>query len=342
MTTGTPLISVVIAARNEERHIAECLRGVLAFESPPGGFEVIVADGMSDDRTREIVDAIAAEDHRVTLLDNPGRTASSGLNAGIRAAKGELIVRVDAHSEYAPDYLVRCVEVMEATGADNVGGPTLAKARTYQQRAIAAGFHSKFAVGGSRFHQPDYEGYADTVTYGCYRKAKLLEIGLFDEEMIRNQDDEVNLRLLRAGGRIYQSPRIRSWYYPRATLGELFQQYFQYGYWKVRVIQKHRIPASVRHLVPGGFVSALILLSILAPFVNSAALALALLAGVYVGAVLVASVVSASKSGWDLLPILPLVFFFYQIGYGLGFLAGIWDFLILRRRGRVTRLSRRS
>ncbi len=337
----TPLISVIIPARNEERHIGQCLRGVLSFESPPGGFEVLVTDGMSEDATRGIVESVAAEDPRVTLIENPGRTASSGLNAGIRAAKGELIVRVDAHSEYSPDYLARCVEVMNQTGADNVGGPTLAKARTYQQRAVAAGFHSKFAVGGSRFHQPDYEGYADTVTYGCYRKSKLLEIGLFDEELIRNQDDEVNLRLVRSGGRIYQSPRIRSWYYPRATLGELFQQYFQYGYWKVRVIQKHRIPASIRHLVPGGFVAAVILLLVLALFLKLAQLALALVVGTYLGAVLIASLAAASKDEWDLLPIMPLVFFCYQIGYGLGFLAGIWDFLILRRRGRLTGLSRR-
>lgn len=334
-------MSVVIPARNEERHIEECLRSVLAFESPPGGFEVLVADGMSDDETRGIVESVAATDSRVRLIDNPGRSASSGLNSGIRAAKGELIVRVDAHSEYAPDYLVRCVEVMNETGADNVGGPTIAKAKTNCQRAIAAGFHSQFAVGGSRFHQPNYEGNADTVTYGCYRKAKLLEIGLFDEELIRNQDDELNLRLIRSGGSIYQSPRIRSWYYPRATLTQLFLQYYQYGYWKVRVIQKHGSPASIRHLVPGGFVATVILLATLAPFLYGAQLGLMFVLGIYLVAVLAASILSAARAGWDLLPIMPLVFFCYQIGYGLGFLAGIWDFLILKRSGRLTRLSRR-
>jgi len=351
---SAPMVSVVIPCRNEARHIEACLRGVLGFEEPAGGFEVIVADGMSEDGTREILARIVAEDPRVRLVDNGKRTTPAGLNAGIRAARGEIIVRIDAHSEYAPDYLCQCLQVLHETGADNVGGPALTRATSYLQRAIAAAYHSRFAVGNSPFHQPHYEGPADTVVYGCFRRERLLEVGLFDEDLIRSQDDELNFRLLRAGGRIWQSPRIRSWYTPRDTLGSLFRQYWQYGYWKVRVIQKHGSPASLRHLVPGTFVSTLLLLLLLAPFLPWARSALAMLSGTYGLAVGAASVLTATRSrvdrstpgpdraGWLLLPLLPVVFACYHLSYGMGFLFGVADFVLFRRaEGRFSALTRR-
>ncbi len=338
--SDSPKVSLIIPCRNEARHIEACLRGVLAFEEPDGGFEALVADGMSEDGTREIIQRLAAEDPRLRLIDNPQRTTPHGLNAGIRAARGEIIVRIDAHTEYAPDYLVQCLRVMQETGADNVGGPALTRARSYLHRAIAAAYHSRFAVGNALFHQPDYEGPVDTVPYGCYHRERLLELGLFDEELVRNQDDELNLRLLRTGGRIWQSPRIRSWYTPRSALTALFKQYFQYGYWKVRVIQKHRLPASIRHLVPGGFAACCSLLLLLTPWFEWARYALLVLTGTYLTAALLAAVLVAKKTDWRLLPVLPIVFACYHFGYGLGFLAGIWDFVIRRRSGRFTALTR--
>jgi succinoglycan biosynthesis protein ExoA len=337
---ASPAASIVIPCRNEVKHIAACLESVLAFDDIGGGFEVIVADGMSTDGTREIIARITERDKRVRLIDNPKRQTSAALNAGIRAACGDIIVRIDAHTEYAPDYLRQCLAVSDATQADNVGGPALTKADTILRRAICAAYHSRFAVGNASFHQADYEGYTDTVPYGCWRKVKLLEIGLFDEELIRNQDDELNLRLTRAGGKIYQSPRIRSWYAPRASLMQLFRQYWQYGYWKVRVIQKHRIPASVRHLVPGAFAATLILLLLLSPFVIIARGLLMALIGIYAGAVLGASLITAWHSEWKFLPVLPAVFACYHLGYGLGFLMGIIDFVVLKRRGRFAALTR--
>jgi glycosyltransferase involved in cell wall biosynthesis len=332
---GVLAVSVIIPCRNEKAHIEPCLRSILAFESPLEGFEVLVVDGMSDDGTREVVARIAAEDPRVRLIDNPRRTVPCGMNLGIMAARAPVIMRIDAHAECAPDYLVECLRVMEATGADNVGGPCRTRARTYWQRVNAAAYHSPFTVGNARFHFPNYEGEVDTVVYGCYRKQTLLDLGLYDEELTRNQDDELNLRLIRRGGRIWQSPTIRTWYYPRASLAGVFRQYSQYGYWKVRVIQKHRIPASFRHLVPGAFVAAVGLGAFLAPWLPPVRWAWLGLLGLYFSCSLIASAWTARREGWALFPALPLVIGAYHFGYGWGFLQGLKDFLL--RRGRERR-----
>jgi glycosyltransferase involved in cell wall biosynthesis len=341
---------------------------VLAQEMPQGGFEILVADGMSEDGTRQMLERIAAVTSPlvsgpvvsspvvsgpiVRLIDNPGRIAASGLNAAIGAARGDIIIRMDAHTEYAADYVCQCVATLRRTGADNVGGAARTRADTYMQKAVAAAYHSPFAVGGAHFHDPEYEGYVDTVTYGCWRREAFEKSGCFDEELVRNQDDEHNLRIIRGGGKIYQSPKIKSWYKPRGSLGTLFKQYMQYGYWKVRVIQKHKLPASWRHLVPGAFVLALMLLFLLStlsflrshmgppttdhgPLTTGLCLLspflLGFLLALYGSCVLGAALVTAAKTEWKLLPVLPPVFACYHFGYGLGFLRGILDFALLRK-----------
>jgi len=317
-----------------------------------------VADGMSDDGTQEILRSLENTEPRLKVINNPGLIVSTGLNVAIRAARGEIIVRMDAHTEYATDYVRECVAVLQATGADNAGGPARTKAQTVIERAVSAAYHSPFSVGGARFHNPDYEGYVDTVTYGCWPRSTFEKFGLFDEELVRNQDDEHNLRITRGGGKIYQSPKIRSWYRPRGSLTALFRQYLQYGYWKVRVIQKHKLPASWRHLVPATFLLALVLLFLLSVFsillsafvpnshlsalsipislfsfqVSAFSVSFVAALGSYLLAMLVASVVAAAKTEWKLLPMLPLVFCCYHFGYGFGFLRGVWDFIIRRRR----------
>jgi glycosyltransferase involved in cell wall biosynthesis len=336
-------VSLIVPCRNEARSIEGCLRSVLAFDEPAGGFEVVVVDGMSEDGTRQIVERVAGEDRRVRVLDNLGRKTPRALNIGICAARGAIVIRIDAHTEYAPDYVCQCLAVMAETGADNVGGPARTRATGTMHRAISAAYHSRFAVGGAAFHQEDFEGYTDTVPYGCFHKQRLIEIGLFDEDLDRNQDDELNLRLCRSGGRIWQSPRIRSWYTPRDNLYDLCRQYGQYGYWKVLVLRKHRIPAATRHLVPGSFVGVLVLLALLAPLVPAARGALAALVALYSLALLAASGLTASRTEWRLLPVLPAVFASYHLPYGVGFLLGTWDFLVRgRAKGRLGALTRRS
>jgi glycosyltransferase involved in cell wall biosynthesis len=345
----TPEVSVIVPCRNEFDQIESCLRSIINQQEPPGGLEIVIVDGMSDDGTRDILKNAAEQDSRIRLVDNPARITPCGMNCGIRAARGRWIARMDAHSRYAPDYLVRCLEVTGETGADNVGGSVVTEGHTRIQKAIAAAHHSPFSVGGARWHNPDYEGKADTVFGGFYKREIFERIGFFDEELVRNQDDELNLRLSRSGGKIWQSPRIKSWYHPRNSLFALFRQYTQYGYWKVRVIQKHKLPASWRHLVPGGFLmllSCLLLTAALGSFRGYSLLLcwapLILVLGCYGAGILAASMATAARTEWRLLPVLPLVFPCYHFGYGYGFLRGIWDFVALRKRageqfGQLTR-----
>lgn len=339
---SAPRITIIVPCRNEVRHIEACLRSVLSFEEPPGGFEVVVADGMSDDGTREVLARLASADPRVRFVDNPARITPCALNAAIQAARGEIIVRIDAHARFAPDYLRLCVQTLTRTGAQNVGGPTIAEGKTYMQQAIAAAYGSAFAVGGSRFHDATFEGYADTVPFGCWPRPVLEKLGLFDEELVRNQDDELNVRILRSGGKIWLNPRIRSWYSPRASLSHLFKQYWQYGYWKIRVMQKHRLVLKARHVGPGLFAALLFLLSALAPFLWMARAMLALQVVSYTLALLLASAIASGRHGWRLFPVLPAVFTAYHLGYGFGSLAGVWDFLIRgRKSGRYVELTRK-
>ena len=344
VSNESPRVSILIPCRNEAMTIENCLGSVLLQQAPAGGMEIIIADGMSDDGTREILRRVQSHEPGIRVIDNPGRIVSTGLNAAIRAAEGNILLRMDAHSEYAPDYVRHSVAVLESKEADNVGGPARTKPKTYLERAVAAAYHSPFSVGGAKFHDVNYEGYVDTVTYGCWRKEAFARFGYFDEELVRNQDDEHNLRIIRGGGKIWQSPEIRSWYRPRGSLRTLFTQYMQYGYWKVRVIQKHKLPASPRHLVPGAFLLTLIgsfllsafsfLLSPLNPNFGFqlSAFSFLLLLSAYALALFMASVVTAGKSEWKLLPILPIVFMCYHFGYGYGFLRGVWDFGIRRLR----------
>jgi len=333
MTTynSNPKVSIVLPCRNEQGYIQECLESILQQLPPAGGLEILVADGMSTDGTREYLQQAATAHPQIRVLDNPGRIVSTGLNTAIRAARGDIIVRMDAHTIYAPDYVRQCLAVRDQTGADNVGGPMQTTATKYMERAIRAVFHSAFAVGGARSHLAGYEGSVDTVIYGCWEKKLFERIGYFDEELVRNQDDEHNLRLTRAGGKIFQSTRIRSWYHVRGSLKALFRQYMQYGYWKVLVIRKHRMPASWRHLVPGAFVGSLCV-SAAASLFWLPALWMALgLAALYAAATLVAAVVIAARTQWSLLPVLPVVMACFHCGYGYGFLRGILDFVILKK-----------
>ena len=330
-TTTAPRVSVVIPCRNEEHYIRTCVSSILSGQEPAGGMEVLVADGMSDDGTRTVLEQLCREHPNVRVLDNPQRSIPCGLNVGIRAARGEVIVRCDAHSWYAEDYVVRCVEALDRSGADAAGGPWIARGEGYVRRVVSAAFRSPFGMGGGKAHDADYEGPVDTVYLGCWRKARLIELGLFDEEMIRNEDDELNLRIKRSGGVIYQSRDVHSAYTPRNRLLQVFRQYYQYGFWKVCVIRKHRIPASPRHLVPSLFVLFLALGLVAALMHPVLAWGYLAVLGLYILGNLAASMKAASREGWDLLPLLPVVFIIFHVAYGLGFLHALLHFVVLRR-----------
>lgn len=330
-----PLVSVVLPCRNETGHIEACIQSILAQDQPEGGMEIIAADGMSTDGTRQYLDEMAGRHPQLRVIYNPGRIVSTGLNAAIRVARGEFIVRMDAHSTYAPDYIRQCLAVMKETGADNVGGPMQTWAHTYKEQAIRAVTHCPWVLGGARSHQPSYEGLVDTVIYGCWNRAVFDRVGFFDEELVRNQDDEHNLRLTRSGGKIYQSPRIRSWYRVRSSLTTLFRQYMQYGYWKVLVIRKHQRPASFRHVVPGVFVGSICFLIALGLFWRPALLAAAGLILVHAMAAITLSLAIAARTKLTLFPLLPGVIWCFHFGYGYGFLRGILDFVLLHNAPQI-------
>jgi len=325
------MLSVIIPCRNEATRIASVLDCLLAQKMPEGGLEILVADGMSSDGTQEVVRQVASRDARVRLLQNRQQFTANGLNLAIREARGRFIARIDAHSSYASDYLYECMAVLRSRGADNVGGAWIARGDGYVSRAIAAAFQSPFAVGGARSHTAVYEGPVDSVYLGCWPKTTFEKYGGFDEELVRNQDDEHNFRINRGGGTVWQSPRIRSWYTPRNSINALFRQYYQYGYWKVRVIQKHGRPACVRHVVPGIFVTGLLACACGGFFLPAFWVlgGIALIA--YIVGLSVAALDTARQSEWRLIPVLPLVFATYHMGFGIGFLNGILDFVLLRR-----------
>ncbi len=312
--------------RNEGGHIKHTVAAVLAQDYPADRFEVLVADGGSTDGTREFVESFARGDSRLRLLDNPERIVSTGLNTALREARGDIVVRVDGHTEIASDYVRACVEVLERSGADNVGGRMNAIGVGAFGRAVAAATSSPFGVGNARFHFSDREEWVDTVYLGAWRREVFERIGGFDEELVRDQDDEFNYRLRAKGGRILLSPRIRSGYTVRSAPGSLIRQYFQYGLWKVRVLQKHPRQMRPRQFVPPLFVGTLLLLSVGALFAPAARFALLAAAGAYFLVCLVASAAAGRRTGFPEAILLPAVFAALHLSYGVGFLVGLVRF----------------
>lgn len=317
------LLSVIVPCRNERAHIDAFLDALAAQRLPEGwSVEWLVADGGSDDGTGERLDARAQADARLVRVDNPRRIVSTGLNACLARARGEVIARLDVHTTYADDYLAQCLATLLRTGADNVGGPWVALGAAPTQRAIAAAFQSRWVVGGARSRDTAYEGCCETVYLGCWPRATFDRFGPFDEALVRNQDDEHNLRIVRGGGRVWQSATIRSVYRPRASLAQLFAQQRQYGYWRPFVLRKLGAPASWRQLVPAAFVAALAAALLAWPW---GATPLAALLGAYGLYLLAVSLAIAASTGFGVAWRLPVVIAAYQLGYGLGTWHGVLD-----------------
>ena len=332
MSQPPPRVSVIVPCRNEIRHIRAFLDSLLRQDRGGIEMEILIADGTSTDGTREVLDEFERSCAAARVLDNPEQIVSTGLNRAIRRARGEIIIRMDAHTTYAPDYIRSCVQVLQETGADNVGGPALTCADGYLAQAIALAFHAPFASGGARFRNPRYEGPVDSVAYGCWRKSTLERIGLFDEELVRGQDYELNLRLTSRGGKLWQSPRIAYWYRARSSLSGLFRQYFQYGFWKVAALRKHGGNGSRRNLVPGVCLLAAIVLALCAEAANLGGAIwwrnlflgdLLSLAGLYFIVSFAQAYGVARKEGARYFPILPVVFATYHLSYALGFVLAL-------------------
>lgn len=252
-------VSVIIPVLNEEKYIENCIKSIIKQDYPKDQLEVLFVDGLSSDNTRRVLKRATEEYQWIRMLDNNKKIIPCAMNIGINEAAGIYIVRMDAHSEYSEDYISKCIEIIKRTGADNVGGPTVARGKTRKQKIIAAAYHSPFALGAGDQYKEDYEGDVDTVSFGCYKKELTESIGLYDENMPKSEDDEFNYRIKERGGRIYMSSEIRCIYYPRSSIIALARQYFGYGKSKTRVLRKHGKPARFRQIVPMLFVCFLIL-----------------------------------------------------------------------------------
>lgn len=319
-----PPVTVVMPVRNEARFFGRSLTAVLD-QDYPGELEIVVVDGQSTDGTRDIV-ARAAQDERPLrtpqLVDNPRRTVPFAMNLGLGVASGEFVIRVDGHCEIARDYVTRCVDLLEATGAECVGGIIENVGETRTARAIGFAQGSRFGGGGARFRTGGQSGRVDTVAFGAYRHEVFDALGLFDEELTRNQDDEFNFRLIQAGGTIWFDPSLRTRYYSRASLRRLWRQYYEYGFYKVRVIQKRRGVASWRHLVPACLVTSLGAATLVG-LVGGRWRPFAVIVGSYC-AVNVAFAVWTTRKEVTLAPGMAGACAIMHIGYGIGFLMGAW------------------
>ncbi len=328
--------------RNEALNISSALSRVFAQDYPSDSMELLVADGMSDDKTRQIVwdFSVSHPEMNIRVLNNPGKIVPTGMNIAMRQAKGEIIIRVDGHCIIASDYVRRCVEHIQKEGVDGVGGPMESIGETSVAKAIAIGMSSPFGVGNSAFRTTTNQSMlVDTVPFPAYTREVIQRAGFYDEELVRNQDDEYNYRIRELGGTILLADDVRSSYFSRTSLRALWRQYFQYGFWKIRVLQKHPLQMSPRQFAPPALALALLFSALLGlvPLIRpldaalgSLARAVGLLALVppllYVMANLAASVITSAKRGWNYLPLLPVTFAILHIGYGLGFLLGLVRF----------------
>jgi glycosyltransferase involved in cell wall biosynthesis len=307
-------ISVILPVLNEEMYLEDAVRAILA-QQYDGKLEVILAVAPSVDRTFEIAQRLHINDPRVVIVENPtGRTAA-GLNRAIAAAQYSIIVRVDGHSNIPSNYCQLVSEILEETGAVNVGGVMAAEGQSLFQRSVARAMRSPLGVGASRFHTGGSAGEVDTVYLGAFRKEALLAVGGFDERFTRAQDWELNFRLRQAGGVVYFDPRLIVTYRPRSTIKALAKQYFEYGRWRRVVSRRHQGTINYRYLAPPFTVAATTLSLLLGWLVSPYLLMPALVYAVFI---LIASAVIGKSAGEILC--LPTILLTMHISWGLGFL----------------------
>ena len=323
-TPRVPTVSVIVPCRDEERYIARCLDSIAATDYPRERLEVLAVDGVSEDRTRAIVADYGARYPFIRLLDNPGRIPPTAVNTGIRAARGEILVRVDAHGVYPPNYIPGLVAALEQTGADSVGGVlvTLPANDTAIAQGIAIAMSHPFGVGNSYFRVGVREPrWVDTIAFFCCRRETFDRVGLFDETLARDEDSEFNGRLIQAGGRILLVPHVTAHYYARDSLWQLARMYHQYGYSKPLVARKLGRVTTVRQIVPAGFVTALAAATLALPWVPGAAALLVAAVVPYLVAVAACAIgAGLRRGGLRTVAALGLAFPIVHFSYGLGFL----------------------
>lgn len=336
MASPMKFVTVLVPCRNEADYIQACLDSIIAGDYPHALMEVLVIDGMSQDGTRPILREYSMRYSFVRMVDNERQTTPCALNVGIREAKGAFIVRMDAHATYCPDYISKLVSFLLSTGADNVGGVRISVPgrRGVVAASIACAVSHPFGVGSSLYTSTlSKPRWVDTVWGGCYRREVFDKIGLFDEQFVRNQDDEFNHRLIINGGKVLLVPEVRAYYYARTSLAKLWRTYYQYGYFKPLTAYKLMRILTFRQLIPSVFLVgllAVVILGLLAPAFWG------LTQGVvaaYAAANLIVAVSMIRQYGWAPSLFSVLVFPIIHAAYGTGFLHGCWDIWVFRRHG---------
>lgn len=331
-----PFISIIIPCRNEEIFIGKCLDTVIANDYPKERLEILVVDGMSEDKTRAIIERFVQKYKFITIFDNYQKITPCALNIGIKNAKGQVIMVIGSHSIYESNYISKSVKYLNEYGADNVGGViiTLPRDSTLVGKGIVNALSSRFGVGGSAFRIGSKEPkWVDTVFGGCYKREVFEKVGLFNEDLVSTQDMEFNLRLRKAGGKILLIPDIVSCYYARSDLKSFFKNNFRNGFWAIYPFKFTEImPVSWRHLVPLTFVSTLIISGILSNYFPSLFFLFLLVIVSYVLTNFYYSTKITLKEGdWRYLFLMPFIFISLHIGYGLGSLWGAFKLLRVPR-----------
>lgn len=314
---GKPvLISVICPVLNEEKFIKNVLDFFIAAE--PEQKELLILDGGSTDNTINVIKPYTDRFDNIKLINNRNKFVPFALNKGISLCRGEIVIRIDAHCIYAPDYFQSILKTFEDSNADIVGGPTRIIAESDFQKAVAFAMTSKLGIGDSKVHDINYRGLTEHVTFGAWKKVIFSEIGFFDERLIRNQDDEFHYRANASGKKIFLNPDIKLWYHPRENLLKLFLQYFQYGLYKPLVLKKIHSAFRLRHIIPSLFVLYLITIPFL---VESLVWFLPIL--IYI-LLLIFNVFKMKKQSVKIRLLLPFVFFVIHLGYGTGFIIGLF------------------
>jgi cellulose synthase/poly-beta-1,6-N-acetylglucosamine synthase-like glycosyltransferase len=330
-----PAVSVIVPVYNEERYIAVCLQAIMRQDYPCERMEILVVDGMSVDRTRDIVHGFAERDARIRLLLSPKRRTPYSLNVGVAASSGEVLVRIDGHSAVAADHVRRCVEFLLQTGADHIGGLMRQRGHTFMARTIALALSSPVGVGSARFRYTAREQDIDTVPFGAYRRDTLIRLGGFDEAFPIGQDSELDYRITLTGGRVRINPAISTDYFCRDSVPALARQFFRYGRAKAQILHKHGGLPSPRALAPALFVTTMMALLLATPISHAARRALTSLLVAYTGLCLIAGIGIAARRGWRYAPLLPAIFAVLHISHGVGFLSQLPRFLTPRPSDRL-------
>ncbi len=337
MTNNLPFISIIIPCRNEERFIDKCLDSIIAQDYSKEKLEILVVDGMSNDKTREILKDYSKKYSIIKILDNPRKVTPVAMNTGITNSKGDLYVMINSHAVIDNAFLKNGVECFFRTAADAVGGKlnTINEEKNIIANAIPLAADSLFGAGGKRYRSKIDEGFVnDTLPYCLYKKEVINKIGLIDTELIRDQDEEYNYRLLKKGGKIFFSPKIKSFLHIRPSLKKLWKQHFQYGYFKPLVAKKVGTILTWRQLVPAIFVGSLMFSGIFSFVLKPFLLLFVSLLFLYLSANIIASGSIAFKKGLKYIFVLPIVFATLHFSYGIGYLKGILDFIVFKKHRR--------